>query len=89
MSAEGSLIYHDRKHEVGYITAAVWSPTCKRNIALAQVRRPHHAEKSGNIWVEVYALRELQFHKLMLKATVCDRPFFKSARRTQTPPGPF
>jgi aminomethyltransferase len=89
VSAEGSLIYHNKQDEVGYITAAVWSPTCKRNIALAHLKRPFHAEKNSNIWVEVYALRELQFHKLMLKATVCDRPFFKPARRTQTPPGSF
>lgn len=89
VSAEGSLIYHNQKDEVGYITAAIWSPTCKRNIALAHLKRPYHAEKNGNIWVEVYALRELQFHKLMLKATVCERPFFKPARRTLTPPAAF
>lgn len=89
VSAEGSLIYHDQKHEVGYITAAVWSPTTKRNIALAHLKRPYHAEKSGNIWVEVYALRELQFHKLMLRATVCEKPFFAPARRRATPPGIF
>jgi hypothetical protein len=32
-------------------------PSTKRNIALAQVRRPCHAK--GNLMVEVYALREL------------------------------
>lgn len=89
VSAEGSLLYHDRKHEVGYITAAAWSPATKRNIALAHLKRPYHAEKSGNIWVEVYALRELQFHKLMLKATLCERPFFAPPRRRATPPADF
>ncbi|MCY1128096.1 aminomethyltransferase family protein [Frigidibacter sp. RF13] len=89
VSAEHSLIYHDKKHEVGHITGAVWSPTCKRNIALAHLKRPYHADKNGNLWVEVYAMRELQYVKLMLKATVCQRPFFKPARRTATPPGAF
>jgi aminomethyltransferase len=87
--AEHALIYHDRRREVGHITAAIWSPTCKRSIALAHLKRPYHAERSGNLWVEVYAMRELQYVKLMLRATVCERPFFKPARRTQTPPAAF
>jgi aminomethyltransferase len=87
--AEHALIYHDRRREVGHITAAIWSPTCKRSIALAHLKRPYHAEKSGNLWVEVYAMRELQYVKLMLRATVCERPFFKPARRTLTPPAAF
>ncbi|MEZ5885422.1 MAG: aminomethyltransferase family protein [Paracoccaceae bacterium] len=89
VSAEHAIIYHDKKHEVGQITAACWSPTVKRNIALAHVKRPYHAEKSENLWVEIYAMRELQYVKLMLKARVCERPFFKPARRTATPPGLF
>ncbi|WP_284164889.1 aminomethyltransferase family protein [Frigidibacter sp. SD6-1] len=89
VSAEHAIIYHDKKHEVGQITAACWSPTVKRNIALAHVKRPYHAEKSGNLWVEIYAMRELQYVKLMLKARICERPFFKPARRTATPPGLF
>ena len=89
VSAEHAIIYHDKKHEVGQITAACWSPTVKRNIALAHVKRPYHAEKSENLWVEIYAMRELQYVKLMLKARVCGRPFFKPARRTATPPGLF
>jgi aminomethyltransferase len=87
--AEHALIYHDRRREVGHITAAIWSPTCKRNIALAHLRRPYHAERPGRLWVEVYAMRELQYVKLMLRATLCERPFFKPARRTLTPPAAF
>lgn len=89
VSTEGSIIYHDKKHEVGHITAAVWSPTTKRNLAIAQLERPYDAAKSGNLWVEVYALRELQYVKLMLKATPTKRPFFNPARRRATPPGKF
>ena len=43
VSAEHSLIYHNKKREVGHITAAIWSPTTKRNIALAMLERPYHA----------------------------------------------
>ncbi len=89
VSAEGSIIYHAKTREVGYITAAAWSPTLKRNIALAQLRRPYHDARADDLWVEVYALRELQYIKLMLKARVCPRRFFAPARRRATPPGGF
>lgn len=89
VSAENSLIYHNKTREVGHITAAVWSPTVKRNIALALVERPYHAEKSGNLWVEIYAMRELQYHKLMVRARVTERPFFSPSRRRVTPPADF
>ena len=35
--AEGAILYHAQKHEVGVITGACWSPVLKKNIALAQV----------------------------------------------------
>jgi len=89
VSAENSLIYHDKKHEVGHVTAAIWSPTVKRNIALALVERPYHAEKSDNLWIEIYAMRELQYHKLMVRARVTERPFFNPSRRRASPPADF
>jgi aminomethyltransferase len=86
--AEHALIYHGRKREVGHITVAAWSPATKRNIALAHLRRPYH-EKNGDLWVEIYALRELQYQKLMLRARVTERPFFNPPRRRATPPADF
>ena len=46
-------------------------PSTKRNIALAQVRRPCQAK--GKLMVEVHALREFQYAKLMLRAQVRTR----------------
>jgi aminomethyltransferase len=89
VEADHALIYDNKKHEVGHITAALWSPATKRNIALAMLRRPYHAERSGNLWVEIYAPRELEYHKLMVKAAVVPRQFFNPARRRATPPGQF
>lgn len=86
VSAEHSLIYHNKKDEVGHITAALWSPATKRNIALAMMERPYHAERSNDLWVEIYASRELQYHKLMVKARVTPRPFLNLARRRAVPP---
>lgn len=89
VSAENSLVYHAKTREVGYITAALWSPAAKRNIALAMLERPYHSEKAGNLWVEIYAPRELMYHKLMVRARITDRPFYNTARRRETPPADF
>jgi len=35
--AENALVYHNKTREVGHITAALWSPAAKRNIALAML----------------------------------------------------
>lgn len=87
VSAEGSLIYHNKKTEAGFITAAAWSPITKRNLALAHVERKWLA--GGNLWVEIYALRELQYVKLMLPVSIVERPFFNPDRKRATPPGRF
>ncbi|MDT8343946.1 MAG: aminomethyltransferase family protein, partial [Thermohalobaculum sp.] len=82
--AEGALLYRDRRHEAGVVTAAVWSPTLKRNIALAQVRRRYLDRR---LWAEIYAQRELHHARMMVRATPAARPFFNPARRRATPPG--
>ena len=87
ISAEGALLYFNKKDEAGFITAAVWSPSVKRSVALAQVPARH--AKGHNLWVEIYALRELQYVKLMLPVTVVPRPFFNPARKRATPPARF
>ncbi len=53
------------------------------------LRRPYHAERSTNLWVEIYALRELEYHKLMVKAAVVPRQFFNPPRWRANPPGLF
>ena len=35
------------KQEIGAVTSAIWSPTCKRNIALAMIDAPHFAWAAG------------------------------------------
>jgi aminomethyltransferase len=89
--ADNSLVYFghgfDRWTEAGHVTSAAWSPTGKRNIALASLRRPYGLTVTDNLWVEIYALRELVWQKLMVKARIVERPFVKLARRTANPPG--
>lgn len=85
--AGGAILYHRKKAEAGTVTSAAWSPALKANIAIAQVRAEHVQGK--DLWVEIHALRELHYEKLMLPVTVVPRPFFTPDRRRATPPGRF
>ncbi|MDO9306541.1 MAG: glycine cleavage T C-terminal barrel domain-containing protein, partial [Mesorhizobium sp.] len=87
--AEHAIVYHRKTKEAGLVTAAIWSPTGKRNIAIASLERPYGTRIVDDLWVEIYALRELRYQKLMKRAKIVDRPFVKLARRTLTPPGDF
>ena len=88
--AHNALLYADEagKREVGAVTSAAWSPTCKRNIALAMVDAPHF-KTGGEVWADIYLNRELVWERRMARARVVERPFFDHERRRQTPPAEF
>jgi len=88
--AHNALLYSDAsgKREVGSVTSATWSPTAKRNLALAMVRAPHIATGTA-LWAEIYLNRELVWERRMVRARVVERPFFAPARRRATPPADF
>jgi aminomethyltransferase len=85
--AVNALLYSDRdgRHEIGSISSAIWSPTCKRNIALAMVDAPHFTVGS-TVWAEIYLSRELVWERRMRRARVVEKPFFAPERRRLTPP---
>jgi aminomethyltransferase len=85
--AHNALLYRDREgnHEVGSVMSALWSPTCKRNLALAIIDSPHHATGS-TVWADIYLNRELVWERRMVAARVVERPFFAPDRRRLTPP---
>jgi aminomethyltransferase len=87
--AEHAIVYHRGKREVGLVSAAIWAPTAKRNIAIATLARPFGDTALDDLWVEIYAMRELRYIKLMKKAWVVPRPFLKLERRNATPPADF
>jgi aminomethyltransferase len=88
--AHNALLYTERtgRREAGSITSATWSPTCKRNLALAMVDAPYIATGSV-LWAEIYLNRELVWERRMVQARVVERPFFAPARRRATPPAQF
>lgn len=88
--AHNALLYTGRsgKKEAGSVTSATWSPTCKRNLALAMVDAPYITSGS-TVWAEIYLNRELVWERRMVRARVVERPFFAPARRRTTPPADF
>ncbi len=86
---EGSIIYYNKKDEVGTVTSAIWSPMAKKSIALAQLELGSSNSIMDNLWVEIYALKELQYYKLMKKVTVVKPPFINLARRSACPPANY
>ncbi len=89
VAADHAILYDGRDREIGQVTSAAWSPVTKSSIALAHMRRPYDTKAKGGIWAEIYALRELHYVKLMMKAEIVARPFFAPPRRRATPPGRF
>jgi aminomethyltransferase len=85
--AHNALLYAEQagRREVGSVTSAMWSPTCKRNIALAIIDAPHYAVGS-TVWADIYLNRELVWERRMAAAQVVERPFYAPERRRATPP---
>ena len=84
--AHGSLIYNNAKasKQIGAVTSALWSPTCKRNIAMAMLDAPYF-EGKREMWVEIYLHRELVWERRMCRCHIVERPFFAPERRRLTP----
>jgi aminomethyltransferase len=87
--AQNALVYHRRKSEAGHVTSAAWSPTCKRNLALAMLRAPYGVGVTSDLWVEIYRDKEGKWERTMASARIVERPFFRHPRRTATPPERF
>ena len=87
--AEHAIVYHNRKREVGLVSAAIWSPMAKKNIAIASLTRPFGDSINDDLWVEIYAMRELQYQKMMKRAKIVPRPFITLDRRGANPPADF
>ena len=86
--AHNALLYDEAKgkREIGSVTSATWSPTCKRNIALAMVDAPYF-QMGTTVWADIYLNRELVWERRMSRAQVVERPFFAPERRRATPAG--
>jgi len=60
-----------RSARSAWSSAAIWAPTAKRNIAIATLERPFGDTKTDDLWVEIYAMRELRYIRLMKRPESC------------------
>ena len=83
--AQESHLYSSEscKHEIGYVTSAMWSPVVKANIALAMVQTEH---LQGEIWAEIYYNRELRPDSKIARCAIKSKPFWAPPRARATPP---
>jgi aminomethyltransferase len=87
--AQGALLYHRKKREVGFVTSGLWSPTTKRNIALAEFQAPFGVTRTDNLWAEIYTEKEGKWTHRLVPVTIETKPFFSNPRARATPPGPY
>ncbi len=83
--ANESFIYNNKKQIVGHVTSATWSPSAKKNIALASLDMPW-GRVGDKLYAEIYYNRELQWSRLMAPCQVVEGAFFDPPRRRATPP---
>ena len=83
--AESSILYSDKncKHEIGYVTSAMWSPVVKANIAYGLIEAKYI---NSEIWAEVYHQKELRWYRKVAKCTKVTKPFWAPERAKATPP---
>ena len=76
---------YSKKEDIGIVTAAMWSPTMKRNVALASLRRPYGIKIKDNIFAEIYHPEEIEYRKIWAKCKVVKRQFYSPERRNKVP----
>ncbi len=69
-------VYDAVGRQVGQATSGTWSPTLKKNLALATVRSPH-----GRVGEELRIEVTVEYVRHRVTATVRDKPFFDPPRK--------
>ncbi|MHC4430104.1 MAG: glycine cleavage T C-terminal barrel domain-containing protein [Planctomycetota bacterium] len=76
-------VYAPHGSQVGQATSGAWSPTLKKNLALATVRSSH-AEVGQELRMEV----TVEYIRHRIKATVAKKPFFDPPRKRKVVKSP-
>ncbi|HSM69837.1 MAG TPA: aminomethyltransferase family protein [Xanthomonadales bacterium] len=86
--AQHAYVFDLKNNNIGWVTSAMWSPSAKKNIALATVAAPH-GRIGEELQAEIYYQRELKWNRKMARAVVVSDPFWDPPRRRLTPPADF
>ncbi len=73
---DGRPVYDAEGRWIGQATSGAWSPTLKKNLALAQIDA-RHAEPGGELRIELTA----EYRRHSVAATVVKPPFFNPPRK--------
>ena len=82
--AVGSVLYDGSKKEIGIVTAAMWSPILKSNIAMGYVNK-EFIKLGSKILAEIYHPEELEYRKIWAQCKVVKKQFFNPKRRNALP----
>ena len=81
--AIGSVLY-DKNKEIGIVTAGMWSPSLKSNIAFGYVDKDH-MKIGSKVFAEIYHPEELEYKKIWAECSVVKKQFFNPPRRHKVP----
>lgn len=82
--AIGSVLYDKNKKEIGIVTAGIWSPSLKSNIAFGYVDKDH-IKIGSKVFAEIYHPEELEYKKIWAECSVVKKQFFNPPRRHKVP----
>ena len=82
--AIGSVLYDKNKKEIGIVTAGMWSPSLKSNIAFGYVDKDH-MKIGSKVFAEIYHPEELEYKKIWAECLVVKKQFFNPPRRHKVP----
>ena len=82
--AIGSVLYDKNKKEIGIVTAGMWSPSLKSNIAFGYVDKDH-MKIGSKVFAEIYHPEELEYKKIWAECLVVKKQFFNPPRRHKIP----
>lgn len=82
--AVGSVLYDNSKKEIGIVTAAMWSPTLKSNIAIGYIDK-EFIKLGTKILAEIYHPEELEYRKIWAQCKVVKKQFITLERRNAVP----
>jgi len=83
--AVGSVLYNESKKEaIGIVTAAMWSPTLKSNIAMGYVDKKF-MKLGSKVLAEIYHPEELEYRKIWAQCKVVKKQFITLERRNAVP----
>ena len=86
--ADAFLYDKENGKRIGTVKSCVWSPILKANLTLSDIEFTN-GSCPKRIWAEIYYQKELEWKSSWSQCHVSNKPFWKNARASITPPMKF